>query len=463
VSAFLRLCLLLLCVNFVHAQENARGSVSSDFAWGVDLNLLIESAFYRLKVPLEVYQGVRLKDLGDIRVFNGEGLVVPHELVLPPLLQEQQQGRQSAKLFPLYGTRTTSIQTLSVHLKQRTKDGQLSLSSRERVPRKGEVLQGYLIQLWEPDQQRGTQSLQLDWKVPRQGFVHRLKIELSDDLEHWVVHDQSSVVADLRSNGERLLKNTVSLGSTKRRYARLTPVANSEPIELTAAWLFPNSRTMATEPQRWIVDTVQQGDEPGTFQFELPGPLPGAWLKVVPHSQNTFLKAKLYSRDNPEASWRLRSSGRIYNLLSEGAQLKKTRLNLNQEADQYWKLSAGKSGGGFGVSPPQLEWAWIPHTLLFAARGEAPFKLAYGSGKVIGASKAGLDGFAKDLDRSLVSEQVRLGAPHELGGQKALASIPELDWKQLLLWGVLILFTLLLGGLAWSTVRQMQRGVGKSE
>jgi hypothetical protein len=48
-------------------------------------------------------------------------------------------------------------------------------------------------------------------------------------------------------------------------------------------------------------------------------------------------------------------------------------------ADRYWLVRVDQRGGGLGAGEVALEVGWLPHELVFAARGAAPFTLAYGS------------------------------------------------------------------------------------
>ena len=144
--------------------------------------------------------------------------------------------------------------------------------------------------------------------------------------------------------------------------------------------------------------------------------------------------------------------------MADGTELRQTSLRLNQETDRYWKLVTQSSTGGFGSRPPKLIWHWSPHQLLYSARGEAPFVLAYGSGNASFDKTPDLHHFISNQQTPLVSKQVQLGDQYELKGKEALSKNQEVNWKQLMLWGVLILSALLLVGMAWSTLRQMRQG-----
>ena len=52
-----------------------------DFAFGIPLATEGDDAFYRVELPAAVYTGAVRSDLGDMRVFNGDGAVVPFAFV----------------------------------------------------------------------------------------------------------------------------------------------------------------------------------------------------------------------------------------------------------------------------------------------------------------------------------------------------------------------------------------------
>ena len=53
-----------------------------DFAYGVPIRADGKEALYEVDVPGSLYRGVMRRDLGDVRVFNGQGELVP--LALEP-------------------------------------------------------------------------------------------------------------------------------------------------------------------------------------------------------------------------------------------------------------------------------------------------------------------------------------------------------------------------------------------
>ncbi len=451
------LMLTLLCGGQLLA-DSPRGLEQDDFAWGIRLQPATASPFYQLEVPLAVYQGVQRADLGDLRLFNGQGDRLPHELSLPARQLPGRERIAPVALFPLYGSREADLQLLSMRISRKDSTGSMSLEQHQLQRAREEVLRGYLLQLWQGDQPRSIRRLQLHWADPSSGFIQRLRLEQSDDLTHWRPLAVSAVMADLAFAGERLVQADIPLEGVTQRFLRLTPVSGDMPLALTAvdAAIVENG---TKRPQTLLdIDTLRPGEQAGEYLFELPGPLPVSTIELLPPEPNTITRATLYSRSAPDAYWVRRAQGTIYRLLVQETPLEQTVLQVGRVTDRYWRLGVDAASGGLGRQQPTIRVGWTPHQLRFSARGEAPYLLAYGSALAGLPSAGSLLGDFNALERGqLVSEQISAGQPFELAGSAALEIRQVYDWKQWSLWGVLILATLLLGWMAWSTLRQMNR------
>ncbi|MCP4995766.1 MAG: DUF3999 domain-containing protein [Gammaproteobacteria bacterium] len=163
------------------------------------------------------------------------------------------------------------------------------------------------------------------------------------------------------------------------------------------------------------------------------------------------------TKKTPSGNWRVRSSGLIYTLSSEGAQLQNTNLPIKQVTDRYWKLATEEGKNGFGRSQPKIEFSWRPHNLRFSNRGEPPFTLAYGSRRLTDefTNTDLIRGLSREQQNILISYQVAIGDVVTLGGTRALSGKIIADWKQWLLWGLLIAAALLLGWMAWSLMHRI--------
>ena len=94
------LFVVALCASSAHADTPLS---PSDFAYGAPLAPTGDAALYVTPLPEHVYRTTTRVDLGDVRVFNGRGEVVPH--AIRPALTRVEESEQSLELpwFTLKG------------------------------------------------------------------------------------------------------------------------------------------------------------------------------------------------------------------------------------------------------------------------------------------------------------------------------------------------------------------------
>ncbi|MGE5738875.1 MAG: DUF3999 family protein, partial [Betaproteobacteria bacterium] len=73
----------------------------ADFAQRQPLATESDKAFFRLEVPDSVYEGAARADLGDLRVFNGDGAVVPFAFLPRPSAVTAASPPRELAFFPL--------------------------------------------------------------------------------------------------------------------------------------------------------------------------------------------------------------------------------------------------------------------------------------------------------------------------------------------------------------------------
>lgn len=71
-------CLICSLFFMVYAGAASAAERPEDFAYGSLLEADGSEALYEITLPAAVYRGVARPDLGDVRVFNSAGEVVPH-------------------------------------------------------------------------------------------------------------------------------------------------------------------------------------------------------------------------------------------------------------------------------------------------------------------------------------------------------------------------------------------------
>ena len=190
-------------------------------------------------------------------------------------------------------------------------------------------------------------------------------------------------------------------------------------------------------------------------------------LRVALPEANTIVQIEVLTRDRAEQPWRSVARGVAYRLNRSGSEMLSPDIAISAPAERWWMIRIDQRGGGLGSGLPTLNAGWVPHQLVFAARGAAPFTLAYGNrGAVPGAlpiaslipgyrdDAVGTVRVAKtDATPTVNVQAASMQAQKELGGAVRLEE--QTDWKRWSLWAVLGLGVVVLGGMAWRLMKQL--------
>jgi hypothetical protein len=440
---------LLLAVPAFAAAERPQ-----DFAHGIPLALDGREAFYQVEVPRPVYEGVVRADLGDLRVFNAAGEVVPHALRQRVTSTKTTPAAAKAALFPLRTDTPAGIDGLDLRVEKAGDRTVVSLRTRDGKPAGGTKLVGYVADASGVD--GPLRAVVLELPVGADNVMTRVKLEASDDLQQWATLAAGASVLRLAAGGERLEQLRIEFPARKAKYLRITWPGRATSLELAGLAVEPGE-TIVEVPRRWqeAVGTPVK-DSPGEFEFDLGGQFPVDRLRIALPQPNTVAVIEIFARAKPADPWRLVTGTTVYRLNREGDELKSPDIAIGGAADRYWRVKIDQRGGGIGGGQPVLGGGWVPHRLVFAARGDAPFQLAYGSREAKPAAYAIatlVPGYKDDASLDLKAAQP--GAKQVLGG--AAATGERVDWKRWTLRGSLVLGVAVLGLMAFRLGRQMSK------
>lgn len=472
--------LLVFIIFFIVSGFAGAAEKPADYAYGLKIEASGSEALYDVSLPSAVYQGVTRRDLGDVRVFNGAGEVVPHAW-RPRRTEKADAGATAAlTLFPLKAAAGANLDALAISVR-RSAGGAVSVdvkSGGAAVPSLQTV--GYLIDLNAYD--RALRAIELDWKAT-EGFSGKLRIDASDDLSNWRSLVSGAPLVSLEVGGQRLQQKRVELPQQKAKYLRLAWVnegAKTPMPELTAA-----SGELAEKyieaAREWAKFSVAKVEKAGEYVFDAKGQFPIDRLRLELPEPNTIAQVEVLVRNKAEQPWRSVTRGVAYRLRQSGGEIVSPDIQVGapgMNTERWWMIRIDQRGGGLGSGVPALNAGWVPHQLVFAARGAPPFTLAYGNAGNRGAQSGSLPieslipGYREDAGASVraaktgaqptVNVQTTSAQPQkELGGETRLQE--QIDWKRWSLWGVLGLGVLVLGGMAWRLVKQLGEGGGKKE
>jgi hypothetical protein len=444
----------------------------ADFAYGVALDVDGKEALYEVVLPAAVYRGVARADLGDVRVFNGAGDAVPYAWRPRRTTGPEPVTPVALTLFPLKAVAGASVEGVSISVRRgpggRTRVDVTSSDGRADADKR---TVGYFIDLTAFE--RPLRALELDWQEVPDGYAGKLRVDASDDLGSWRTLVAAAPLVNLEVAGQRLQQRRIELPQQKVKYLRLSWVtqdtARPAPPELTTARgeLLEKAPDAARE---WTGAESKKGEKTGEYLFDLRGHHPVDRARLHLPEANTVAQVELLARDKADQPWRPVVRGVVYRLRRGDSEITSPDMTFGVTSDRYWLLRVDSRGGGIGAGAPKLEAGWIPHALVFAARGEPPFQLAYGShgakpgGHAIETLIPGYNdrsGARLRAARAGPQQTVNVAgaqalAQQELGGEARLKE--RIDWKRWSLWGALLLGVAVLGAMAWRLARQLDAG-----
>jgi hypothetical protein len=437
----------------------AEAQPTPPFAWHLPLAMPGEQAFHRVDVPASVYEHVVRADLGDVRVLNGDGAAVPFAFLPPPPASRAEAALVDLPLFPLWvDDERRNLGDLALTVRRDAKGTTVDVHTRDGGSVQPKRLAGYLVDAGE--RKDGFAALRLTPAAPS-NVDARVRIDGSDDLAAWRPLASGAPLLALEYRGQRLARDRVALSGAPARYLRITFAPPTVVPELASARGEEAARAVEA-PRQWRdAEGVADKDHPGDYLFDVGGLFPVDRVSVTLPEINTVAPAQVLTRSDvrgdarePDA-WRLVGTTVFYRLRQDGGETSNTPLAIPPTSRRHWKIHIDAHAGGIGDKPPRLSVGWLPHTLVFAARGGGPFVLAYGSAQAAPAAlpiATLVPGYDERTSPATFGVATP-GAHAATAGEDALRK--PVDVKRWLLWGTLGLATLALAWMAIRLSRQM--------
>lgn len=421
-----------------------------EFQASVPLALAGSSAAYRVSLPESAYRLAR-PDLADVRVFNARGEAVPIALASAPEPARQQPAGMELPSFAV--TTLEPAQRGSAQLRIRTSDGTLvALDGARRDTRAQEKTVAYVLDASAA--RRPLTALAIDWDSARGASIVNVRVDGSDNLREWRSLSQLTPLVHLEQGERTLDQGRVPLyGAAK--YLRIT--WSGTPLRLKSARAEFEAQS---KPVGRAVKVVEgrKGDKVGDIAYDLGGGLPVEALRLVPAEPNSVIPAVFYTGERADSA-RLVAGGVFYRLVRDGKEVESAPIETGHRAARHWIARIDPDKAAIGAALPKLEVHWRGAELVFVARGEGPFTLAFGNRE----ARSGLQPVANLIPDYEAHAEAKLpvaaaGALEEhraLHGRwpEWLADIPP---RKAALWAVLIAAVALLGVMAWRVRAQMK-------
>jgi hypothetical protein len=448
--AFAAACALMLPLPALSAERLA------DFAWSVPIELDAREGLHQLELDARVHQGIMRRDLGDIRVFNAAGESVPYAFAPAPHFPAASQGAIALPFFPVHAERGVPMEGVELKIRTRPDGTLLGLSAEPPRPGSAKGVIGYLIDA--SGTQQPLAALRLQWAAIPGGTHSRVRLEASDDLLQWRIVADAVPLIDLEFGGHRLQRDAIAFAPRKLKYLRLSWLDGQEPARLSG--VIADAAIAGAEPRRLWREaraTAAQG-APGQYDYDLGGLFPLDRLRLALPQPNSLARVQVLARARASDRWRPVTEAIVYRLTRAGVEVTSPDIAIPVNAERYWRVQVDARSGGLGAGVPALTVGWIAQRIVFAARGEPPFRLAFGNRDAAGASYpiASLVPGYKPSD-AIELPPARLASP-DAGGVVPAPPVDRPDYRRWSLWGVLLLAVAVLAAMAYRLVRHVGGG-----
>jgi len=438
----------------------------TDFAWSLPIQADGKDDSYQFDLPRAVYRGISRRDAGDLRVFNAAGEVVPHAFQHQTSARAAKPQAHGLTPFPLKGIASKGIDGL--HVRVERSGGKTVFQLDEGGGNTPAPVLGYLLDSTAMEQP--IQALELSVDAPAD-YAGSVRVEASMDLARWDSVVAGAPLLSLEQAGAKLEQRRVEFAPRRSKYLRISWTGLPVEAQLINVLVEPSENPVPIARQWDAVAGVAVTDKPGEYAFDLLGNFPVDRLRVALPQQNTLAQVEILSRNRASDPWRSVTRAVVYRLRRQGAVILSPEISVASNPDRYWLLRVDQKGGGLGAGDPQLLAGWVPHRLVFVARGGAPFTLAYGNrdaalsnyamdtlvpGYGMKPASSGLEDVKMTQVASVPPTRLKspgLQLPSLLGG--AVIARDSIEIKNLILWSVLVCSVLLLGWMAWRLLSQM--------
>ncbi len=425
-----------------------------DYTQGMQLETRSGRPLAEMVLPDIVYENVTREDLGDVRVFNANGVPVPHAFCAAPTRAELVVVREPLSVFEVQGPSDRRIAGAGVEV-QTAAGTQIRVHEAEGSSADGVHTVAHVIDARSVDDLR---AIEFDWTSPDGASQARVRVEASTDLDRWRTIVDATTLLRVTQGEHQLQRNAISLPSAHYDYLRIARVDGGPPLRIAAVIGEHASAASDIEPV-WFNATPLPNTQPDEVVFDAGRTAPITFARVVLPIENSSVHVRIQSRPNDQASWRDRWSGEVYSISNAGERRVSPPARLDAQFDRFWRIAYNTPSAALNP-PPTLELGYRPANLRFLAQGSGPFTLAFGSRRAEPAAPPAcgnlLSGVsASDMD-ALIGEATP-GATQTLGGPLALKPLPvKTPVRLVVLWAVLIAGALGLIAAALSLLKRLK-------
>ena len=460
-------------MKIIHAILVVLLMASPAFAADFRLETKDSQPFYQSPVPMAVYQQTHSSDLSDLTIKNAAGEQVPYALL--PYTQLHPDTSKRIETIPLQFSpvKIGSLQNpneLRLELEKTAGSTSVNVTSSDAKP---VASTAYLIDL-------GTKfppikELLLEWRGG-ENTLNNVKVLSSANLKDWSFAGDATLLSTTNANA--ISQHHIKLDNNwniagDMRYLQIRPADDNDTGTITITKVqasYDVLQTLADEPiwqqPRFLARETIAKTGKINIDYESFGHYPAGRYKIKLPQANTVTDVVVLVRNATNETWRSVSYGSIRSL-ADGKAYPNYSYVQNVDA-RFWRLQFDQASGGIGAENPTLTLGWLPPSVVWNARGQAPFTLSVGDKPSIVntiAVASMLPNYSAEKLSYLpaaniignLAEQAPPSAQNAAAAQPASTWVATPDYKTWLLWGGLVLGVLLLAGMAYSLIKSERK------
>jgi hypothetical protein len=392
-----------------------------------------------------------------VRVFNADGMPVPHALC-PPAARSPAIVLQTLPVYRLQDVPARTGDGTRVEV-QTPSGTQINVEGARAATQASGA--GYVIDARETEDE--LRAVVFEWRSPDGASEARVRIQASDDLDRWQTIVAESTLVQVTASDRQLQRQRVTLPQARYRYLRVTRIDGGPMLQIDAATVERVIPPPFIEPT-WF-EARMAARQANELEFESDRHAPIAFARLQLSHTNYSLQVVIESRAEPKTAWVERWRGEVFSIANGDGFLVSPPAEFASTTHGYWRVRLTKDGEVFHEYP-RLELGYRPGQLRFLAQGPGPYTLAYGSRRADPAPARACNSLLSGLSEAELVQNMGsayLGAERSLGGEAALRPLPKkTPIRQIVLWSVLILGVGVLIAMALSLLRRINADAAKN-
>lgn len=447
---------IFLAMSSVLAASPALAAPPSknDYASGISIEAPSSQPMIEAVLPEEVYRTVIRDDLGDLRVFNAEGMPVPHAFCAAPQAEDPEVTEESLPVFVLRGRKPDSTSGARVEVET---SGGTRVGVKDSSAPDAEV-SNRLIHIIDAREASELRAIRFDWSSPDGVSEVKVRIEASEDLDRWQTIVPASTLLLAQQGDQELRRERIQLPKRAYEYLRVQRVDSGPPLAIKSVLAEQVGAAEAIEPV-WFVANRLQPNEADAMAFDAAHVAPVTHARFRLPRENSSVGVTIQSRKDEQSPWHTRWSGESYIVVTDTNRRESPPARFAPTSDRLWRVQI--QNDALLYQGATLELGYYPARVRFLAQGAGPFTVAFGSRRAEPAHSARCDGLLADVsaaDRERMVAVGYTGAVVSLGGNQALQPLPKkTPVKVVVLWGVLVVGVALLVGMALSLLQRVRK------